>query len=229
LGIRSDFGNLPPNILRRKWNSEKSKIEIYTIIAALSVIAANFSIDNLPILLKNSVLFLAIGFISIIITTVFLFRSYRNHEIYTTKEIRKEYENSILMDGKKLISAIEIKPLYLENLSMREKALIQRTLSEIWKDVPEEVILISLNYNGKSLSLEKSNEAVKSYIELTNSFLSNTYYFRHFLVLIKKRLDNEANGFGESLNIISGNLERIGIENTILRNDEIEKLLGEIP
>ncbi len=106
---------------------------------------------------------------------------------------------------------------------------IQRTLSEIWKDVPEEVILISLNYNGKSLSLEKSNEAVKSYIELTNSFLSNTYYFRHFLVLIKKRLDNEANGFGESLNIISGNLERIGIENTILRNDEIEKLLGEIP
>ncbi len=215
--------------MRRKWNSEKSKIEIYTIIAALSVIAANFSIDNLPILLKNSVLFLAIGFISIIITTVFLFRSYRNHEIYTTKEIRKEYENSILMDGKKLISAIEIKPLYLENLSMREKALIQRTLSEIWKDVPEEVILISLNYNGKSLSLEKSNEAVKSYIELTNSFLSNTYYFRHFLVLIKKRLDNEANGFGESLNIISGNLERIGIENTILRNDEIEKLLGEIP
>ncbi|MHB1492541.1 MAG: hypothetical protein ACYCSG_01960 [Thermoplasmataceae archaeon] len=228
MGIRSDFGNLPPNILRRKWKSDNSKIEIYTIIAAVSVIVANFSIDNLPILEKSSMFFLAIGIISVTIMAVFLLMAYGNHEISITKEISKEYENSVLMDGEKLISAIEMKPLYLESLSMRERTLIQRALSDIWKNVPEEVILISLNYNGKSLSLEKSNEAVKSYIELANSFLSNTYYFRHFLVLIKKRSD-EVNGFGESLNIISGNLERIGIENTIMRSNEIEKLLGEIP
>ncbi|MHB8361558.1 MAG: hypothetical protein ACYDAO_02890 [Thermoplasmataceae archaeon] len=224
----SEYGKLPPNLLHGKMKGYPHGIEIYAMTGSIVIILLKFGLLNPDFITIIPFSDLIIFSILIALLIIFLIRITNGGSVKIKNHMDILDSTKIAISNDYLISTLEIYPLDIETISLRERKSVERIISGIWKDMPPDIVLFSLSSSGKPANLNGSSEALTSYLNLVNSVLKRTYYFRHFLILKKKRHDVNDDEFNTNILKITGTLERIGLRNTIINSDTLEKLWREL-
>jgi len=146
-----------------------------------------------------------------------------------SKNCEKTNVNTLIIGRNKEMSGIEVIPVEIGAMTLREQNLFKSSLSKIWSRMPDDLILISMNFNNVEIPVKNENSAVESYSSMLRNLMGNTFYFRHF-ILIRNAKGIERKGKLQSdLDTVQEQLASIGMKFKQMDTSLLEKLWGEFP
>ena len=223
------FGNLPPNLNHRERMSLNPNLDLYVIAVALTAIFLNFSNDFLPFIMRIPAIILALVIIAAVLCSISIAKYIKIRTISLSKNCEKTNVNTLIIGRNTEMSGIEVIPVEIEAMTLREQNLFKSSLSKIWSRMPDDLILISMNFNNVEIPVKNENSAVESYSSMLRNLMGNTFYFRHF-ILIRNAKGIERKGKLQSdLDTVQEQLASIGMKFKQMDTSLLEKLWGEFP
>ena len=223
------FGNLPPNLNYRERRSLNPNLDLYVIAVALSAIFLNFSNDFLPYIMRIPAIILALVIIAAVLCSISIAKYIKIRTISLSKNCEKTNVNTLIIGRNTEMSGIEVIPVEIGAMTLREQNLFKSSLSKIWSRMPDDLILISMNFNNVEIPVKNENSAVESYSSMLRNLMGNTFYFRHF-ILIRNAKGIERKGKLQSdLDTVQEQLASIGMKFKQMDTSLLEKLWGEFP
>lgn len=223
------FGNLPPNLNYRERRSLNPNLDLYVIAVALSAIFLNFSNDFLPYIMRIPAIIMAVAIIAAALCSISIAKYIKIRTISLSKNCEKTKVNTLILDRKTEISGIEVIPEEIGTLTLREQKLFKSSLSKIWTRMPDDVILISMNFNNVEIHAKEENSAMESYSSMLRNLMGNTFYFRHFILLRNVKGVERKEKLQSDLDTIQEQLASIGMKFKQMDTSLLEKLWGEFP
>ena len=223
------FGNLPPNLNHREKRTLNPNLDFYVLAVALSAIFLNFSNDFLPYFLRIPAVIMAVAVVVAVLCSISIAKYIKIRTISLSKNCEKTNVNTLIIGRNTEMSGIEVIPVEIGAMTLREQNLFKSSLSKIWSRMPDDLILISMNFNNVEIPVKNENSAVESYSSMLRNLMGNTFYFRHF-ILIRNAKGIERKGKLQSdLDTVQEQLASIGMKFKQMDTSLLEKLWGEFP
>ena len=223
------FGNLPPNLNHREKRTLNPNLDFYVLAVALSAIFLNFSNDLLPYFLRIPAVIMAVAVVVAVLCSISIAKYIKIRTISLSKNCKKTNVNTLIIDRNTEISGIEVIPEEIGTMTLREQSLIKSSLSKIWTGMPDELILISMNFNNVELPSKDENSAMESYSNMLRNLMGNTFYFRHFILLRNVKGIERKEKLQSDLINIQEQLSSIGMKFKQMDAPLLEKLWREFP
>lgn len=224
-----DIGNLPPNLNHRERNARNPNLEVYVIAIALTAILLNFSDDFMPYVLRIPTIIIVVAIIAAVSCSVPISRYFRTRAIILVKDSHETKFNTLKINKDTEIVGIEVLPHAIGNMTLREQTLFKSSFSKIWMRMPDNLILISMNFNNADIPVNEQNTAMESYSTMIKNIMGNTFYFRHFILLKKETGVDKKGKTHSDIVTIEEQLASIGMEFKRTPPSLLEKLWREFP
>ena len=209
---RDTFGNLPPNLNHRERNVLNPNLEIYVIAVALTAIFLNFSNDLIPYIMRIPALILAGFTILAVLCYISMIKYLKIRTISLSKNCHETKFNTLIIDRDIEITGIEVIPQEIGTMTLREQNIFKSSLSNIWMRMPDNLTLISMNFNNIEMPVKNENSATASYSNMLKSIMGNTFYFRHFILLKSVKGVDKKEKLHSDLAVIQDQMASIGMK-----------------
>ena len=172
---------------------------------------------------------MAVAIIAAVLCSISIAKYIKIRTLSLSKNCEKTKVNTLILDRKTEISGIEVIPEEIGTLTLREQKLFKSSLSKIWTRMPDDVILISMNFNNVEIPAKEENSAMESYSSMLRNLMGNTFYFRHFILLRNVKGVERKEKLQSDLDTIQEQLASIGMKFKQMDTSLLEKLWGEFP